>query len=269
MTVFSRATVFEALQILEDISSTTDLKGFFFKYGIDNKLNTASKGTIILSAATYIVENPDLKGILGGNLSYEIVEEIINRVLNNEYQYKEETGQFVKSPNLKNLLLLDGYVIQDGKLVRNVNTGANAVELRDKLTLLLEKYSFTISKGHYEQATSCFARGEWASCNAQLRTYVESVFNDIARSLTGKDYNSSNNARQALATEASKVFYPEYNEWLDGGKGYIQGFWERLHSEGSHPGLSNAEDANFRLVIVQITTFEILRRFDIIKQKNK
>ncbi|MDM5334968.1 hypothetical protein QUF56_17365 [Ureibacillus composti] len=266
MAVFSRATVYETLKILEQMSTTTDLQSFFFKYGIDNHLNMNSKGAIILSAAKYIVDNPDFKGILGGDLSYEIVEEIINRILDNDYYYEKETGQFLTSPNLKNLFLLDGYVIQNDKLVRNINTVVEEVELRDKLTLLLDKYLFTTAKGHYEQAISSFTRGDWAACNAQLRTYVESLFNDIAKSLTGNDYDSSNNARQALATEASKVFYPEYNEWLDGGKGYIQGFWQRLHTEGSHPGLSNAEDANFRLGIVQFTTFEILKRFDDLNQ---
>jgi hypothetical protein len=265
MAVFSRATVYETLTILEQMSSTTDLISFFYKYGMDSHLNTSSKGAIILSAARFIEKNPEVKGILGGDLSYEIVEEIINRILYNDYYYDKENGQFTTSPRLKNLFLLDGYVIQNDKLVRNIDTVVEEVELRDKLTLLLDRYSFTTAKGHYEQAISSFTRGDWAACNAQLRTYVESLFNDIAKKLTGNDYDSSNNARQALAHDTSKVFYPEYNEWLEGGKGYIQGFWNRLHTQGSHPGLSNAEDANFRLGIVQFTTFEILRRFDILK----
>ncbi len=83
--------------------------------------------------------------------------------------------------------------------------------------------------------------------------------------MNGKVFDSSNNAKQALTQEPNKLFYPEFNEWKDGGKGFFQGFWERLHAEGSHPGLSNEDDANFRLNLVQITTLEVLNRYDKIK----
>ncbi len=39
-------------------------------------------------------------------------------------------------------------------------------------------------------------------------------------------------------------------------------FWKRLHTHGSHPGLSNEEDSIFRLNLVQISTLEILKRYD-------
>ncbi|NDI36666.1 hypothetical protein EPK97_18265 [Chengkuizengella sediminis] len=59
------------------------------------------------------------------------------------------------------------------------------------------------------------------------------------------------------------IFYKELNEWLDNSQGYFETFWKRLHREGPHPGLSDEHDSIFRLNLVQISTLEILRRYDL------
>ena len=37
--------------------------------------------------------------------------------------------------------------------------------------------------GHLDQAVEAHTRGDWAACNSQLRTFLESLFDDIARNV--------------------------------------------------------------------------------------
>lgn len=84
----------------------------------------------------------------------------------------------------------------------------------------------------------------------------------LAEDITGNKFNSSQQARTALSQSQPRLFYPELNEWLNNGTGYFETFWKRLHTQGSHPGLSNENDSMFRLNILQISTLEIFRRYD-------
>jgi hypothetical protein len=50
------------------------------------------------------------------------------------------------------------------------------------------------------------------------------------------------------------------NEWRQDGKGFIQGLFKLLHTQGSHPGLSDEDDSAFRLHVVLVTARSYLRR---------
>ena len=50
------------------------------------------------------------------------------------------------------------------------------------------------------------------------------------------------------------------NEWTQDGKNYINGLFKMLHTEGSHPGLSDEDHCTFRLHLVLVTTRTFLRR---------
>ena len=109
-------------------------------------------------------------------------------------------------------------------------------------------------------------RSDWAAANAQLRSFVEELFDRIAERLSGGQTTgllSSHARREWLATCTPPFFDAALNEWEVGGKGgFVQGFWKRLHPQGSHPGLSDEVDATFRLQLVIITAEHFLRRFD-------
>ena len=55
----------------------------------------------------------------------------------------------------------------------------------------------------------------------------------------------------------------DYNEWFPNPQKpqYVEGLWQRLHSQGSHPGLSEQDDCTFRMQIVLITIRLFMRRF--------
>ena len=74
------------------------------------------------------------------------------------------------------------------------------------------------------------------------------------------DYSSSNERKIALAKAG--FFIQEYNEYLFNGTGFVEGFWKRLHPEGSHPGLSEQSDSTFRLHLFILVIHYFLTRLN-------
>lgn len=260
--MFSRATLVDTFSLFSEQTHSV-LDKFFYKYGIDSyTANASNKENKAMAAVRYLEDNPNAKGILGGDMAFEMVEEIIEIYADNSYYYDVSTGEFRGYPKLKRLLLKDGFDIRDGQLVRLVDSTIDYVKNESLLLKILGKYRFSIAEGHYIQAVNAFTRGDWAACNSQIRTFVEELLCKLAEDITGNSFNNSNSARTALSQSTPKLFYPELNEWLNNGQGYFETFWKRLHPQGSHPGLSDEYDSMFRLNIVQISILEILRRYD-------
>ena len=135
-------------------------------------------------------------------------------------------------------------------------------EAASEVELLLDQLHLSIAKGHLQQALSAFHRGEWSSANGELRNFYEYYLNEIANGLgyTGPDISKSR--RDFLGGVCSPPFLlEEYNEWHPQKTQFVQGLMNRMHPHGGHPGLSEEEDATFRLQISLITARLFLRRY--------
>lgn len=252
----------DIMYLLRDMNSHASLDTYFFRYGLDEIVTGSNKDQKVLSVGRYLIDNPQSPGILSNNLVYEIVEDVVISTISNAYQYDSVKEEFVHFPQLRRLLLKDGFIIQDGKLTRMFDS---EIDFHKNITLiesLLNKHNLNVAKGHYDQASNAFNRGDWAACNAQIRSYVEELLNRLAEKITGSIPVSSQDAKISLSKSTPPIFYRELNEWLDNGHGFFETFWKRLHPQGSHPGLSDEDDSIFRLNLVQISTLEILRRYD-------
>lgn len=260
--MFSRATITDVMRLLEDQNTNATLDTYAFRYGLDEVAVGTSKLQKVLNIGKHLIDNPDLPGILSDNLMFEIIEDVISKAVINEYHFDFDSNEFRHYPQLRRLLLKDGFVIENGNLIRTFETDIDFNTNETLLERLLKKHNLTTAKGHYNQATNSFNRGDWAACNAQLRSYVEELCLQIANKVTGSTYTDSAQARIALSQSNPPIFYKQLNEWKDNGQGFFETFWKRLHPQGSHPGLSNEADSIFRLNLVQITTLEMLRRYD-------
>lgn len=260
--MFSRATIMDIMFLLRDINTHATLNTYAFRYGLDKIAVGNNKDERVLAIGRFLLENPQTPGILGDNLTYEIVEDVISKTVSNNHHFYTDNNEFVNYPQLRRLLLKDGFIIEDGILTRTFETDIDFNTNETLLGKLLDEHNLDTAKGHYNQANNAFNRGDWAACNSQLRSYVEELFNALAKKITGISFSDSHSARTALSQCNPPVFYKGLNEWLDNGQGFFETFWKRLHPEGSHPGLSNEDDSIFRLNLVQISTLEILRRYD-------
>ena len=141
--------------------------------------------------------------------------------------------------------------------------GLDFREAEDEVTTLLVQSGFTVAKGHMERAVSAFQRGEWSSANGELRNFYESYLNEIAVHLGCNSQQDSKAKRDFLGRLQPPFLLTEYNEWNENNQKpqYVQGLMSRMHPHGGHPGLSEEEDATFRLQITLVTARLFLRRY--------
>jgi hypothetical protein len=99
-----------------------------------------------------------------------------------------------------NTLKQGGYEIEGDKLRRSLPEELDVAPSRDEVRIGLETHKFVTTLGHLEQAIAAHGRGEWASANAQLRTYLESLLDDLASLLYAGEVAKckTSHARQEL-----------------------------------------------------------------------
>lgn len=257
MPQFSRNTFVELVDALA-FSSHAEIETFLIRFEMEEADNRSSLDRRKLGIIKYLIDHPDKIGPLGANLVVEIIEYLIETLCH--YQEPEEIF-----PRLVRSLKRNGYFIENGKFQTMLPEDLQIAETEDELTTLLDQFGFSTAKGHFTQAVSAHTRGEWAAANAQLRAFIESLFDSIAELLIDDKTKlpSTSHGRRELLTKLNPPFLlTELNEWGVNGKGFVQGFWNRLHPQGSHPGLSDEEDSTLRLYLVIIIASHYLRRLN-------
>lgn len=248
--MFSRATIIKIVDSL-NFQTHAAVEKFALEFALENEISGSYINEKAASIIRYLIQNPNATAPNGTQLVQAIIEHLIIR-----YTPLNPSEYF---PELVNSLDHDGYILDQNGLRRKLPDQIPIATQENELIELLKKYNFNVAKGHYEQAIAAHARGDWAAANAQLRSFVEDLLDRIAETIAPASYSSSHQRRVALSKAG--FFKSDLNEWTDDGKGYIQGFWKRLHPEGPHPGLSEKDDCTFRLHIVIVTMHHIAKRF--------
>jgi len=109
----------------------------------------------------------------------------------------------------------------------------------ERLSWRLEEQSMTIALRHLEQAAEAYERREWESSNAQLRSFLEAVFDQVARIRLGCT-RTGGAARQELQAEGLLS--------SDEGR-LVQSFMAVAGGRGSHAGSSSQDEASGRWLI--------------------
>jgi hypothetical protein len=219
-----------------------------------------TKNTRLSQLIRFLQENPDRKGPFGADLAFELIEHLIDKLV----ESLDGTGLKEVQPRLVRALERDGYVVEGRSLKPMIPSPRGPAVIQSELLDLLDSFRFTTSKGHLHQAIAAHSRGEWASANAQIRTFSESLFDETAAVLdptAAASAGTSEERRRLLATVSPPFLLGTLNEWDSAkGNGFLQGFWRRLHPQGSHPGLSGEDDSTFRLHLVQLIAHHLMKR---------
>ncbi len=250
--MFSRKTILEIINAL-NFQTHDEVERFAVEFGLEDSIEGAymkEKGT---SIAKYLISNPDAKGPNGLKLVIEVIEHIIKK-----HRGLEPLSEI--HPELAHSLERDGFKLTNDGLKKILPSELPIAQQEDQMIAILEKLGFCTAKGHYDQAVAAHARGDWASANSQLRTFVEEFFDKAQNIVCPGNYQTSNERKIALANAG--FFIKDYNEYLNNGTGFIEGFWKRLHPQGSHPGLSEQLDSTFRLQLVILVIQHFLVRLE-------
>jgi hypothetical protein len=161
-----------------------------------------------------------------------------------------------------------GYVIEGGQLRRTLPEALDLPAADDEVHILLNRYSFATPLGHLDQAIDSHGRGNWAAANGQIRSFLESLLDEIAYLLVPtapRGQNQGEARREALANLPRPFLSVDLYEWGNQGKNLVNGVFKRLNPQGAHPGLSDEEDSTFRLHLVLLLGRLFLRRIDALR----
>lgn len=283
MSTFNRLTVVAAIEVIEGFHSHNDMKVHEEQWDIAQYLGaqTAKSGRIAAWAKVAIQMNPTVWTEDGQMPLQRAIVDLAKSAPESE-RAKPAWRKYlaglrfdgfeivtVTVPDPSSRKGFDGQpkTVEQLELKRMLPADVPEMDFREsesEVEALLAKHGLSVAAGHLAQARSSFQRGEWAGANAQLRTFVESYLSQLAAKL-GYAGNDNMNERLKYLGELEPPFLlPAYNEWHanDQKPQYVKGLWSRMHPEGSHPGLSEEEDATFRLQITLISARLLLRRFD-------
>lgn len=264
---FTRPTVAAAVALLDARLSQAKFDHAVLRLGLEQQIpsdtsisvskKAAQLGRLVMAQGTHEVQTLD--GTV--TLAEAAVREAVALTIRSDSPGPEQE-------RLVRALALDGFVIEwsddygvppllRAALPGNVDLPATD----DEVHLLLKHFGFTTALGHLDQAIEAHTRGDWAAANSQTRTFIESLFDQVAHHVdpaAAAAAGSSENRRALLAERGflSKV----RNEWTNDGKNYVNGLFKMLHTEGSHPGLSDEDRSTFRLHVALVTARTFLRR---------
>jgi len=280
MTEFSRMAVVGALEVIASFSSLADMEVLTLQWAIDRRFEIESETAFVAGVAKIAIhEDPTVQTENGWvSLTRAVVEKAIKAP-----DYRQDTeawGKFVAGLRAdgfnvafkaievpSNSILGTAETKRVAKLVRMLPeniTGMDFSEAEDEIGILLNECGFNVAKGHLNQALSAFQRGEWSSANGEVRNFYESYLNEIAAGLGYTGSGDSKAKRDFLGTVKPPFLLTDYNEWNVNNQKpqFVQGLMSRLHPHGGHPGLSEEEDATFRLQISLVTARLFLRRYN-------
>ena len=267
---FTRPTIVAANELLAQAARThTDINKLVLRLGLeaeipdDNSLGIEKEKKVDRLGRIVLARAEDVVATVDG--SFTLAEAFIREVL----AFALEGSGGPRQDAFLRGLSRDGYVIVLGdgghppSLRIALPVEVDLPEADDEVRNLLKHFQFNVAAGHLEQAIEAHTRGEWAAANAQLRTFLEGLLDDIARyvdSARANALSTSENRRAMLAEPTIGFLAVDRNEWTPDGKNYINGLFKMLHTDGSHPGLSDEDHCTFRLHIALVTARTFLRR---------
>lgn len=155
-------------------------------------------------------------------------------------------------PALVSSFKKDGYQLLDGEITPISKEALRKIE--EGIVDRLKQGKFDVALTHYEQAWENYVFSRWEAANAQLRSFLEEVFNEIARRLYPREVQrkESGDIRKLLV---EKGFIEDEDVR------YIGGLFSKLSFSGSHPGLSNEDKCRARYTVVSEMADHYLKKY--------
>lgn len=262
---FTRPTIIAAIEFLGAASSQAKFDQVIVRLGLNNEIPLASPKSVTAKSAllaqavtqrgTHVIDTVNGQMALAEAVVRTAVEASMP-----EYG-KPEQAAFLRG------LALDGYVVswdEDSRAPLLRAALPDEVDLPaadDEVHQILKHFNFAVSMGHLDQAIEAHTRGDWAAANSQTRSFLEGLLDDIALHLDPQKASQQPSSENRRALLAERGFLSkDRNEWTADGKNYVNGLFKMLHTDGSHPGLSDEDHSTFRLHLVLITGRTLLRR---------
>jgi hypothetical protein len=271
--MLSTHTHVELAHIIDELSHA-EIDRIFTVFGLerlltppDSTLPKARKVNFILGFLS-----KEMKGPYSASFQMDVLQYVVNDFMRKRrkiYTLSSETLEDIfssENPQLANSLKKDGYVVKGDIIKKLLPEEIEEAKIETELMQLLTKFGFVTTKGHLVQAIDNYVTGNWAGANAQFRSFIESLFIEISNALLPQNISTTGaGAIKLLSLSVSPPFLSAPLNEIVGpncDKPFIDGFWKRLHPQGSHPGLSDEEDSTFRYHMTIVVANNLLMRFE-------
>lgn len=277
---FNNMTIMAALEVIESYNSHPKLEALEIEWQIHGRCSTASKAAHIADLAKITInENPI---VLTPEGRMKLERAIIHKALEAPSGKRERASWRKLIAGLK----IDGFEIVEGDtevipaslyssqerrtrliLQRMLPDDIEGLEFREaenEIIALLTKHNMNTAAGHLSQAMHNYTLGNWASCNSQIRSFVEDSFDFFANKLGYEGTKKGKDSRDFLGKSLEQPFLlNSVREWGEDNRDYlVQAILNRLSMEGNHPGLSDEENCTYNLQLALISMRLFLRRFN-------
>ncbi len=254
----------------------------FYSFGIEHLMNPTNsrltkdnKINILIKT----VKSPPPKGLYSDCFNMDLLQYMVDHFYRYEDEPKNKNSMLYDSSLdhipyedkfsfkyrvLANALKRDGYIIKSRSIKKMLPEEIEEAKVESELMRLLDKFNFSVAKGHLGQAIQNHSQGNWAGANGQFRPFIESLLIDICKFILPNNKCESTNAAISLLSKTANPPFlrNDLNEVENPNckKPFIEGFWKRLHPEGTHPGLSDEEDSTFRYHLTIVVAYYLLKR---------
>lgn len=237
---FSDTTQAALIEVAAERYTHGELTVLFRRFGVSEDLaGSASRLTRVIR----LVDNLSTRTSQHGNDLLELMRDLLEERIG----YGPFKGLVQRWPafrRLVNSLKADGYEVLDGELVRTNPEAMPIAEEMSRLAAELAGHGWTVALNHYRQALDNFTDGEFESSNGQLRSFLEDVLARLAEQRTSK--RSSDPRGNVEHLRNAGLLNGDETQLLKGLVGIS-------NTKGAHPGLSNVDEALFRLHMATIT----------------
>lgn len=278
--MFSKQLILKAVDFLPT-DSHTDMDNRITFYDLDHKgINLdQSLPKIKKEVGKYLISNPNAVDNHGDSILLRMMNNVVKKMLDNvdtdNDEFDEERKEFRSDRDFYRFLRLDGYDIdfENCCIIEDIARYLQVVEKNDAIIEMLEEYHFSTTLAHYNEAKSSYLGGNYAALDGQLRTFVESIFQDMAAHIKVCEPTNTNisNINEIDGQQAMIIFakceHPildfNLNEWSGDSQqaSYFPAFWKRLHPEGSHPGVPQFSEVIYRFQLVVLNIELLVSRF--------
>lgn len=263
-----------ACDLLYEIKTNAKVEGIIMEYGLaDYVSDGGSKAKTLLNLKRFATRQPDFE-VQTDFGPKPVSRVVIDKAIELVSWSKRNATLWEK---LDRYLQLDGFALdiettddwgtekkQIKGLVLSFPELAELPETVNELDALLTKHRFTVTSRHLNSAKENIMQADWEASNSQCRTFLDAITDGIADILFPKEAAVKSSGMQKRQLLAEKGFLSkDKHEFGDGNKQtYLPGLAKLLHPDGAHPGISNQNDAMFRLQAVIVTARWLLKRLD-------
>lgn len=109
-----------------------------------------------------------------------------------------------------------------------------------------------LAAAHYRQALEALGAGHWESANAQVRSFLEAFVPVLASDALNRPPRTDFLAALEELKNHNALFDREFD--------FARGPWKLANPRGSHAGLSDREEARFRVFVATVYARFLLSR---------